>query len=130
MTGLPGVVRPLAEYRGWRKKSSEKRTIEEKREVVVRGIERSLRGEKGAVSLERYDPVQGVHVVRVLYCSHPLPIFDGEKFAVVQADCDRAALWGAVIEQLRAGRFDREIEATAARVHRSLEKRQQARKVA
>ena len=114
----------------WGKKGGEKRTIEEKREVVVRGIERSLRKEKGGYGLERYDPVHGVHVVRVLYCSHPLPIFDGEKFAVIQADCDRAALWGAVVEQIRAGRFDREIEATAAKVRRSLEKIRHARKAA
>lgn len=127
MTGLPGVVRPLAEYREWGKKDGEKRSIEEKREVVVRGIERSLRGEKGGYRLERFDPVQGGNVVRVLYCSHPLPIFDGEKFAVVQADCDRAALWGAVIEQLRAGRFDREIEAVAAKVYHTLEKTRRAR---
>jgi hypothetical protein len=130
MTGLPGIVRPLAEYRGWGKKSDAKRSIEEKREVVVRGIQRSLRGEKGAASLERFDPVQGAHVVRVLYCSHPLPIFDGQKFAVIEADCDRAALWGAVVEQIRAGRFDREIEAVATKVCRSLEKTRHARKAA
>lgn len=130
MTELPGVVKPLAGYRGWSKRANDKRSIEEKREVVVRGIERSLRGEKGAASLERFDPVQKLHVIRVLYASHALPIFEGEKFAAIQPECDRSALWNAVIEQVRAGRFDREIEAVAAKVSRSLERKRQARKAA
>ena len=129
MKQLPGVVKPLAGYGGWTK-GSDKKTIEEKRESVVRSIERSLKGTRGAPKLERFDPVQKITVVRVLYAAHPLPIFDGENFAVIQPDCDRAALWNAVIEQIREGRFDREIEAVASKVYQSLERKRQARKAA
>lgn len=130
MKGLPGVIKPLAGYRGWNKGGNQKRSIEEKREAVVRGIERSLRGVKGSPKLEVFDPLQKLPVIRVLYASHPLPIFEGENFAVIQPDCDRAALWGAVIEQIREGRFDREIEAVASKVSRSLERKRQARNAA
>lgn len=130
MTGLPGIVKPLAGYQGWDKRSSDGKSIEEKRESVVRGVERFRRGEKGAASLERFDPAQKLHVVRVLYCSRALPIFNGEKFAVIKPDCDRSALWNAVIEQIRAGRFDREIEEVATTVYQSLGKKQQAIKTA
>ena len=117
---IPGLVRPLDNYPAWNKGQNRK-TIAEKREVVVRGIERSIRGEHRARSLERFDHEHQAPVIRVLYASHPLPIFDGKTSAVIDPACDRAALWGTVIELIRGGTFDAEIEAIARRVYRSLE---------
>ena len=116
---LPGVIRPAANASRWAKKRH-RRTAQEKRETVVRGIERSLRGEPGAPRLERFDPEEGGPVIRVLYASHPLPIFDGRTAAVIEPGCDREALWQAVIDRVRSGACDREIVATAARVYASI----------
>ena len=119
---LPGMLRPLKGYGGWKKEGKHrKRTIEEKREAVIRGLERSLRGEKGASTLEQFDPKLGTPVIRVLYASRALPIFDGEAFAAIDPQCDRGQLWGAVIEELRAGAYDREIEEVAGELSRTLE---------
>src|SRR3954470_14736375 len=121
---IPGVIGPVANDRGWRKGRGGK-SIEAKRESVIRGIERSLRGEKGAPRLEQFDPVEGVPVIRVLYASHALPIFDGEISAAIDPGCDRAELWRAIIEQIRSGAFDAPIEAVAARVYRSIGRKRQ-----
>jgi hypothetical protein len=74
---IPGIVESLKDYRGWENKNKGhgKRTIEQKREAVIRGIERSLRGERGAQKLEHLDREQGRPVIRVLYASYPLPPF-------------------------------------------------------
>jgi hypothetical protein len=123
---IPGVVRTLESYRAWRNKGRDKKTIEEKREAVIRGIERGMRGERGAPRLERFDPQQGAPVVRVLYAAHPLPIFGGKPFAVIDPEADREKLWGAVIEQIRAGVYDEQIEAVARKVYRSLKRKRAA----
>jgi hypothetical protein len=127
---IPGVVRPLDSYRAWKKKGQDKKTIEEKREAVIRGIERGVRGERGAPRLEQFDPQQGAPVVRVLYAAQPLPIFGGRPFAVIDPEADREKLWGAVIEQIRAGAFDEQIEAVARKVYRSLKRKRAASKAA
>jgi hypothetical protein len=116
---FPGVVTPLHGYHGWNK-GQEKRSIAQKREVLIRGIERSLRRDKGAPRLEHFDHAQGAPVIRVLYASHPLPIFAGETAALIDPHCDRGQLWGAIIDQIRAGTYDAEIEEVAQRVSRSI----------
>jgi hypothetical protein len=126
---IPGVIKPLGNYQGW-KKGHEKKTIEDKRQAVIRGIERSLRGEKGAPRLERFDRVQAAPVIRVLYASHPLPIFDGEPSAVIDPECDRGRLWGAILEEIRAGAYDAEIEDVARKIPRGLERKGAALKAA
>jgi hypothetical protein len=114
---MPGL-KPLKDYQGWRKGSSRSRKpIREKREAVVRGIERALEGGKNAQRMERFDPERGTSVIRVLYGGRPLPIFDGETSAAVEPDCDRAALWRSIIDRVRGGEFDREIEETAMKVY-------------
>src|SRR4051794_31554557 len=97
---IPGLLRPLKNYRGW-KKPGDRKSIEAKRQVVIRGIERYLKGEKRASSLEYIDPAQGAPVIRVLYASHALPIFDGETHALIDQACDRHALWDGIIELIR-----------------------------
>ncbi len=123
---LPGV-RPLPNYRGWKRVGHQaKKTIEEKRESVVKGIERALRGEKGAQRFEQFDHEHGTPVIRVLYANQALPIFDGQTTAAIDPTCDRAELWRAVIEQIRAGDFDREIEQAASNAYQSLRQKRQA----
>ena len=39
---IPGVVRPVAKYRPWQKQANGKRTIDQKREVIIRTIERRI----------------------------------------------------------------------------------------
>ena len=43
---LPGVIKPLRDYRGW-KKGQEKKTIEEKRQAVIRGSSARSGARKG-----------------------------------------------------------------------------------
>ena len=69
-------------------------------------------------------------MIRVLYASHPLPIFDGETAAVIDPECDRGKLWGAIIEEIRAGAYDAEIEDVARKIPRSLERKRAALKAA
>lgn len=112
--GAPGVVRPLANYRGWRKQGGNvKRSIEEKREAVIRGIDRWLKREKGAPALEYFDPEQRTPVIRVLYAAKPLPIFEGEPFAVIDPECDRKTLWAGISDEIRRGAHDGAIEEVA-----------------
>lgn len=89
-----------------------------------------MKGEKGAPSLEYPDPAQGGPVIRVLYASHTLPIFDGKPHALIDPACDRQVLWGGIIEQIRDGVYDQEIEAVAKKVAASLEKKRTALKAA
>lgn len=118
---IPGLVRPLDHYRAW-KKNPDRKSTAEKREVVIRGIERALRGEPKAPSLERFDYEQKAPVIRVLYASTPLPIFDGKESAVIDPACDRQKLWGAIIGLIRSGAYDAEIEAVARRLREGLER--------
>lgn len=107
-------MKPLKDKEGWRRGPSHSRKpIQEKREVVVRGIERALEGGKNAQRMERFDPEWGRPVIRVLYGGRPSPIFDGETSAAINPECDRAALWRGVIDRIRGGEFDREIEESA-----------------
>jgi len=62
---FPGVVKPLHGYHGW-KKGQQRRTIEQKRQVVIRGIERSLHRDNRAPRLEQFDHAQGAPIIRVL----------------------------------------------------------------
>ena len=98
--GAPGTVRPLANFQGWQKGRSDRRTIGEKSEGVVRGIERWLGKGKGAASLEQLDPAEGVPVIRVLYASKSLPLFNGSSFAVIDPACDRQKFWAAIIDEV------------------------------
>jgi hypothetical protein len=121
---IPGIVRPLKDYRGWRNKGTHHaRSIEAKREAVIRGIERSLRGEKGGAKLEHYDPDSRTTVIRVPYAALSLPIFDGEPFAAIDDRCDRGTLWGAIIERIRSGAHDREIQEAATLLSQSMKKK-------
>lgn len=126
----PGIVRPLANSRGWRKGRNDSRTIEEKRESVIRGIERWLRKEKGAACLEQFDPSEGAPVIRVLYASKPLPVFNGSPFAIIDPACDRDKLWAGVIDEIRGGAHDRAIAEVARSLASPLEKRRARLKAA
>lgn len=107
--GIPGIIRPTGAFRTTDGKEQPK-TIEEKRSTILRTIERFRRGEKGSARLEGYDYEQKASVIRVLYGSAPLPIFDGQAAAVIEPQADRDALWEAIISRIEAGDYDKEIE--------------------
>lgn len=108
-TRIPGIVRPTEAFRSTDRKSQPK-TIEEKRQTVIRTIERYRRGEKGAATLEHYDSEQKAPVIRLLYGSAALPIFDGKPAAIIDPKTDRDALWDAITAEIEAGAFDEAIE--------------------
>jgi hypothetical protein len=78
-----------------------------------------LKGATRAPTLERFDEEQQAPVIRVLYGTTPLPIFDGAEQAVIAPEADREELWAALIARIRAGDYDREIEAVAAAIYRT-----------
>jgi hypothetical protein len=110
---IPGIISPHVGFRSTDGKNQPK-TIEEKRATVIRNIERHRRGEKGAAKLEMYDYEHKAPVIRVLYGSTALAIFDGQPAALIEADADRDALWEAIITRIDAGEFDREIEEVSS----------------
>lgn len=110
--GIPGIIRPTEGFRSTDRKD-QPRTIEEKRATVIRTIERHRHGEKGAARLEQYDSEQKAPVIRVLYGSTALPIFDGHAAAVIDPQTDRDALWQAIIARIEAGEYDQEIDAVS-----------------
>ena len=106
---IPGIVRPADGFRSTDGKN-QPRTIEEKRATVIRNIERYRNREKGAARLEFYDHEQKAPIIRVLYGSTALPIFDGQPAAVIDPKADRDAIWDAIISRIDSGEYDREIE--------------------
>ena len=68
-------------------------------------------------NIEGYDPEQKAPVIRVLYGNLPLPIFDGQPLAIIDPQADRETLWGAIIDRIRAGAFDAQIEAVAGEIY-------------
>ena len=112
---IPGILRPTAGFRSTDRKN-QPRTIEEKRSILIRGIERYRLGQKGATRLEQYDHEQKAPVIRVLYGSTALPIFDGQAAAVIDPDADRDALWESIIGRIAAGDYDREIEEVSCKI--------------
>lgn len=118
-TAIPGIVRPAEGFRSTDRKNQPK-TIEEKRQTAIRSIERYLGGDKGAPKLEQFDPAQNAPVIRVLYGSAALPIFDGKPAAVIDPKADRKALWKAIADKIRQGEFDAEIEQVSRQMIRNL----------
>ena len=119
---LPGVVKAAGNDRPWGTAQG-KKPAEEKREVILHAIERPLRGERGAQKLERFDPAHQAPVIRVLDGNDPLPIFDGQPRAVLDPEADRETLWGAIIEHLRAGLDDAEMEQVARKIDQTTKAR-------
>lgn len=117
---IPGVVRPTEAYRSTQGKGGPK-PIQEKREVVIRSIERFRRGDPRSYRLEQFDHEIGAPVIRVLYGSVPLALFDGKPAAVIDPKADRDKLWDAIIEQVRAGEFDQVIEQATQQMLRSIQ---------
>jgi hypothetical protein len=110
---IPGIIRPTEGFHSTAGKDQPK-TIQEKRATVIRNIERHRTGEKGAARLEMYDIEQKAPVVRVLYGSNALPIFDGQAAAVIDPNVDRDALWEAIITRIDAGEYDQVIEEVSS----------------
>jgi hypothetical protein len=106
---IPGLIRPTDGFRSTDRENQPK-TIEQKRATVIRNIERYRNGEKGAARLELYDSEQKAPVIRVLYGSAALPIFDGHPAAVIDPDADRDALWEAITSRVAAGDYDQAIK--------------------
>jgi hypothetical protein len=106
---IPGILRPTAGFRS-SSSSGGPRSIQDKRDAVIRSIERFLSGQKGAARLEVYDSELQAPVIRVLYGTMALPVFDGQPAAVIDPEVNRQELWNAIIERLRAGDYDQEIE--------------------
>ena len=121
---LPGVLKAAGNDRPWGPAKG-KKPLEEKRAVILRTIERHLRGEKGAPKLERFDPAHRAPVIRVLDGNDPLPMFDGQPRAVIDPEADRETLWGAILEHLRAGLYDAEIEQVARKIYQATKARAQ-----
>ena len=109
-TAIPGIIRSAEKFPSTDGPGS----IEKKRATIIRSIERFLRKEPRGPRLEQYDAEQNATMIRVLYGSATLPIFDGKPAAVIDPKADRVALWAAIIDKVKAGDFDREIEAVSA----------------
>jgi hypothetical protein len=120
---IPGIIRPTDGFRSTDAKNHP-RTIEEKRATVIRNIERHRSREKGAGRLEMYDYQQKAPVIRVLYGSTALPIFDGQPAAVIQPDADRDALWEEIITRIESGEYDRAIQEVASTMLNNLRQAQ------
>lgn len=85
-----------------------------------RGIERFRQGLRPCYRLEAYDHDQQAPIIRVLYGTVPLAIFDGQAAAVIDPDADRDALWDAIVDKIQNGEFDEEIERVADGMLRSI----------
>jgi hypothetical protein len=109
---IPGIIRLTEGFRSTDGKNQPK-TIEEKRATIIHNIERYLRGEKGASRLEMFDYEEKAPVIRVLYGSQALPIFDGQPAAIIEPDADRDALW-PIISRFEAGEYDQAIEEVSS----------------
>lgn len=116
---IPGIIRPTEGFKSTDRKNQPK-SIEEKRETAIRFIERYRRGEKGVPKLESYDQEQGGPVIRVLYGSMPLPIFDGMPAAIIDPKTDRDAMWDAIIAGFRSGAYDDALERVSREMVESL----------
>jgi hypothetical protein len=105
-------------------KKGRKATIEDKRQVVIDRIEAWLAVIDGAPvkGVQRLSKIEGVcRLVWLKYSNQHVPLTDaGDLVGEIEAAQDEAAFWHWMRERVRAGAYDRGINAVAEATYRRM----------